>query len=81
MVYEYTRSLVNGIYDVHNIVRVDGSSNQIQLRNEILVALPAEGKPKMKMNGSSLSIAFSGTLSAGDETTLESVVTDHKNNS
>ena len=79
--YIYAReATVGGVnYNVENPERVDGSSNQIRLAQEVETALP--GKTfKLRCNGTEVKFIFDIALSAGEETTLTNTVTAHKNN-
>ena len=77
--YTYIRSHANGKYDIPNKDRVDGDGNQIRLAREIATALPGKSL-KVICNGTSCIVSFMVELTAGEETTLDSVVADHKAN-
>lgn len=79
--YNYTRTLdvTNNCYDINNKDRVDGSSNQIYLVKEIKVAIPNKHF-NIICNGLDVVIDFFNyTLSGGEETTLNTIVSNHKN--
>ena len=77
--YTYTRTLSGGHYDIDNKSRVDGGGLQIFLAKEIEAALPGK-EFCIKCAGTVVTIRFVDELSAGDKTTLDSIVSDHKNN-
>ena len=77
--YSYIRTLVNGRWDINNELHVDGGSNKINIAHEIDAALP--GKIfNMRAKGNNADFIFSSALSAGDQTILTNIVTNHKNN-
>ena len=77
--YSYTRALVNGLYDIENISRVNGESHQIHLGVEIEAVISGNSF-KVEGHGVDLDIIFNTELSAGDETILDQAVSDHKEN-
>jgi hypothetical protein len=85
--YNYTRErLAEGDHinewDIDNPDRVDGGLDQIHLATEITAAIPGKilDVPGIICNGSSCTIAFTEALTAGEETTLTTIVNNHKNN-
>ena len=77
--YDYVRANTDGHYDINNPARIDGSGNQIWLADEIIAALPS--KPcRVICNGTLCSIEFETELTAGEKTTLDTVVANHKAN-
>lgn len=76
--YFFTRELIDGRYNIDNIDRVIGE-NQLHLFTEIKTALPGNDF-KIICNGSDVKISFVSELSSGDQTTLDNVITAHKNN-
>ena len=76
----YTRETVAGAYNVNNPARLDGGSLQICLAKEIETALPGK-KFVVRCNGTAVKIVFKDAdISAGEKTTLDTVINDHKNN-
>lgn len=78
--YNFSRELVNGMYNINNIERVDVSGNQILLATEIESALPGKSF-KIICDGANADIIFVDEISGPEQTTLNIVVTAHKNNS
>ncbi|KKN68364.1 hypothetical protein LCGC14_0452400 [marine sediment metagenome] len=78
-IYSFTRELELGAYNINNRARVDGNGDVIHLWGEIETALPGKTS-KMTCNGINVDITSVSDLSAGDQTTLATVVSDHKNN-
>lgn len=79
--YDYARAAVTGGYDIPmNPARVLGDGdNSKNLSIEIEVALP--GKVFYLCGcGTKMCAVLSAALSGGDETTLDTTVTDHKEN-
>ena len=77
-IYSFTREL-SGAYNINNRARVDGNGDVIHLWSEIETALPGKTS-KVNCNGINVDITSVSDLSAGDQTTLATVVSNHKNN-
>jgi len=78
-IYNYSRELVSGQYNINNKERVDGEGNQIHIFTEIKAVLP--GKPfKINCSDTSVEFNFNDSLSAEEKTTLDNTVASHKNN-
>lgn len=77
--YNFTRDLVNGMYNINNIERVDGEGNQIYLFHEIQSAI-SNNKFNIICVGENVTISFESELSSGEQSTLNTVVSNHKNN-
>jgi len=77
--YLYTRHLINNLWDIDNILRVDESDNPIMLATEVEAALPNKIF-NIKCSGDEAKISFDQALSSDDKTTLDKVVYDHQNN-
>jgi hypothetical protein len=85
--YTYTRNLLTtgdhkGTWDINNGNRVDGGLNKIHLVDEIKTAIPGKAivSPEVDCNGSNCYIHFAEALTTEEETTLTTVVNNHKNN-
>ena len=77
--YKYTRGLVNGQYNINNVLRVDVGTEQIFLAKEIETALP--GKIfRVKCSSEEANIIFDETLTAPEIATLDTIIGNHKNN-
>ena len=79
-IYNYTRDLVNGAYDINNIARVDAEGKQISLSSEISAVPAFAHKFNIICNGTGCDIDFNFTLSAPEKTQLDTIVSNHKNN-
>jgi len=79
MIYNYTRNLVNGKWDIDNKDRVDGGGNQIYLANEVETALPGK-KFQLHCHHGNAKFDFESELTVPEKTTLDGVVADHQNN-
>lgn len=77
--YSYTRDLVNNLYDINNVVRLDGSSNHIFVSTEVEAVLPGKTFKLVCDHGSAI-FNFDEELSAGEKTILDGVVQTHKDN-
>lgn len=80
MDYEFTRNLVGGSYDINNVVRVDGEGNQIYLYKEILNEGSLPNAFNINCEEASCIITFLEELTSEQETTLNNIVSAHKNN-
>ncbi|NHJ39633.1 MAG: hypothetical protein FK731_06320 [Asgard group archaeon] len=85
--YPYTRDLLTsgefaGIWDIDNPARTDGEGKQIYLADEVSSAISGKTLdiPGVSCNGSSCNINFTSDLTSEEETTLATVVNNHKNN-
>lgn len=78
-VHIYTRAIVDNIYNIDNKARVDGVPSQIYIAKEIEAALPGLAF-KMCCNATEAKFTFDDNLTGGQITTLENIVTAHKNN-
>jgi hypothetical protein len=80
MNYEYDREqLENGAWDIDNPERTS-EGEQVYLANEIVTALPGKD-PIVHCDAGTADIDFGEvTLTAEEKTTLDTVVSDHKNN-
>lgn len=81
--YNYTRELINGSYNINNNKRLDGEQNQIWLYQEINNALPSNPfiiKCNCDNDPTKVQIAFENELISEEQTILDSVVSNHKNN-
>jgi hypothetical protein len=79
-IYNFTRELVNGAYDINNPQRLDGEGNQITLASEICVIPEFAQKFNINCCLSSCNITFNFTLTSEQETQLNTIVAAHKNN-
>jgi len=78
--HTYTRSLVNGKWNLDNELRVDGNGDKIPLFKEVKDALP--GEPfKLTCEDENAEFDFTNELDSDEVITLGTVVLDHKNNS
>lgn len=77
--YFYTREIVNDHWNINNPERVDIDGNQIYLSKEVETALP-EATFRMYCNGSEVCFLFDSELSVSDKETLDTCVSNHKNN-
>ena len=77
--YEYTREKIEGMWDINNPLRVDGEGNQIRLSSEVQAAIPAMPF-KMNCEGALALFSFETELSAGEKSTLDTTVQNHKDN-
>jgi hypothetical protein len=77
--YNYSREIVDNLYDIDNVARVDGEGNQIYLAQEIEAALPGKNF-NVVCNGADAAIIFTEDLTAEEQTTLGTIVSNHKNN-
>lgn len=78
--YVYTRDLVNGSYDINNVARVDGEGNQIYLYKEIQAEGTLPNEFDIHCQTVVCTISFEETLTGEQQTTLDSIVAAHKNN-
>ena len=78
--YEYSRELVNGAYNINNLERIDGESNQIRLFKEVLDEGSLPDAFEIICNETLCTFIFSSDLTGQQETTLNNIVSDHKNN-
>jgi len=78
--YQYTRDLINGGYNINNPLRVDGEGNPIRLSQEIKEVPEFVHKFNVKMNGEACDIVFAFDLSAPQKIQLDTIVSNHKNN-
>lgn len=72
--YAYTRELVSGKYNIHF------KGEDSKLHTEIETALPGKSVSKVKSQGTEVTVTLTPTLTAPEETTLDTVVQDHKDN-
>lgn len=82
LTYTYTRTALSGDgYDINNSNRLDGSGNQIWLAREIESVFPTK-KFIVRCNGTVLTILVLDTddFSTSEKTTLDQIVSDHRNN-
>lgn len=77
--YNYTRELVDGRYNINNKFHVDGSGNTIPLSKDIMDEVTLPSDVTLSMSGSNCTITFGGILTDPQKTTLDTVVTTHKN--
>ena len=77
--YNYTREIVDSEYNINNPARLDGEGNQIFLGDEIVAALPGKSF-KILGDAGVCKIQFDTALTDGEKTTLDTVVSNHKNN-
>jgi hypothetical protein len=73
MEYEYTRELVNGAYDINYPGR------ETTLAQEIAIELPGKDFT-ICADDTVCKIDFTVELTAGEKTTLDTTVSNHKNN-
>lgn len=78
-IYNYARSIVNGAYDINNQERGD-PADPTTLCSEICAIPEFDGHFDIKCSGSSCDIVFDFTLSGAQETQLDTIVSNHKNN-
>lgn len=77
--YEYVREkLDNGAWDIDNPNRVDEGGNQIYLANEVSNVISKHFL--LLCDGASAIFKFTEELTSGEEDTLDTVVSNHKNN-
>jgi hypothetical protein len=70
-------------WNIPNPDRIDGSSNQIHLAEEIEVGIPAKvlcAPCGVTCTGDQCTIEFTAELTAGEQTTLTTIINNHKNN-
>ena len=72
--YNYTRELVSGKYNIHF------SNEKVKLHKEIKDAFPGKTLNYINCHGVDVDIGITETLDAGEITTLDTVVQDHKDN-
>ena len=77
--YTYSREIVNDAWNIDNPARVDQEGSQIYLSQEIGEALP-NMLFKLFCAGSVVDIIFDNELTEGQKSTLDTVVSNHKNN-
>lgn len=77
--YTFTRTRLNGHWDIRNPARVDQEGNQIYLAKEIETALPGKSF-RVVCEGTNCTVKFDATLTDAEETTLTNTVNAHKNN-
>ena len=77
--YYYARELVDGVYNVNNPLRVDGEENQILLCTEICDSSISKDC-NINCFDYSVKISFLTELSGAEQATLDTVISDHKNN-
>lgn len=77
--YNYTRDLVNGKFNIENELRVDGEGNHIYLFHEIKAIIP-DNKFTIECNNTNVTISFEQELTSEQQTLLDTVVANHKNN-
>ena len=78
----YTRTMLsNNQYNINNSERVDGEGNQIYLSKEIEASFPNK-KFLVRCNHTSLKILVkeADDFTAGEKTTLDQLIQDHKDN-
>jgi len=78
--YSYTRDLVDGRYNINNEARVDGEGEQITLWSEIKAASFASKLCGIKCSGDTAKVCTSEELTGAEQTELDTIVSDHKNN-
>jgi hypothetical protein len=78
MEYNYSRELVNGAYNIDNPLRVDLEGNQIYLAKEIQAQIPSI--IGLKCHNSNCEIDFSEELTTEEKALLDTLVSNHKNN-
>ena len=78
--YEYTRELVNGVWNINNPERKDTEGNQIYLANEVAEAIPNK-KFRLNCEGEVATFIFETELTTEEKTTLDTTVQNHKDNS
>lgn len=82
--YNFSREIVTGItnsgYNINNKERLDGEGNSICLYMEINEIPEFKGKFRIDCHDESCKIEFNFTLTSEQETTLNNIVTAHKNN-
>jgi len=82
--YQYTRErITSGEYtgrrDINNPSREDGSGNRLYLADEVQTALP--GKVfYVHLSGSTCNVEFEIELDSAEQSTLDTVVANHKAN-
>lgn len=77
--YEYSRELVEGMWNINNPIRVDAEGNQIRLPTEIKAAIP-DTPFRMNCTGPIALFSFERELSAEEKTTLDTTIQNHKDN-
>lgn len=77
--YNFTRELINGRYNIENKDRVDGEGNQIYLFQEIKASF-ADNPFKIICNGENVKIFFQNELTTEQQSTLTTIINNHKNN-
>lgn len=77
--YIYTRNVVGGKYDIDNPNRVDEGGNQIYLAKEVESQFPTR-KFTLHCDNSEAKFIFITALSEAQKTTLDTIVSNHQNN-
>lgn len=76
--YHYTREIVNGFFNIDNILMVDSNGKQIHLAQVIQEAFPTK-KFIVRCLGHACTITFEEELTSQEKTQLDIVVEDYKN--
>jgi len=78
--YSYTREKVDKVYKIDNPDRVDGEGKQIYLADEIQTAFPSIIFQTKAVDTNFDVIVQDTALTEGQQTTLGTLVSDHKDN-
>ncbi len=76
MEYNYTREIIDGAYNINNLNRTD-ENGQIYLYSEITAAFPSWDFSTKSVAGS---LVISSQSTVPDQTQLDTIISDHKNN-
>jgi hypothetical protein len=84
-VYNYTRELIGetGLYNINNPNRINQSNKQVYLASEIEAAFPAKTflvYAGVGIDPSKVEIQFNVELTEEEETVLDTIVSNHKDN-
>ena len=79
-VHNYTRDLVNGVYDINNPERIDSEGNHIDLYMEIAENEGFCHKFDIKCSQNECQVIFNFDLTDEQISELNTIVQNHKNN-
>lgn len=77
MNYNYTRELVDGVYNIDNPRDVDADGEPVRLACRVKEALPNKTF-NMKIDGTDVVICFEAELTTEEKNTLDTTVANHK---
>ncbi len=76
--YNFERELVEGRYNIDNKYCIDGEGKRVPLAKEIQEDETLPDSVKVICKGADCDVIFDVTLDSGQETTLNTIVADHK---